>query len=161
MKEGYTEQIDRALRRLGSAAPSAGMESRILAELARAEARRNSPRFFSFPRLVFTFAAAGTVCAVIVAGSVTHSHHILPVAPGLHLPGEAQAGVGAASATRVTPQPVTALPKDHPRSVLKTENGRAVISPDAKKRAGVAAAPKTSPEPPKPDPTAEGGAAQR
>lgn len=161
MKEGYTEKIDRTLRRLGSAAPLAGMEDRILARLAQAGTRRDPARFFNFPRLAFTFAVAGTICGFIVAGSVSHSHHILPIAPGLHLPGEAQPGVGAASATRVTPQPVTASPKNHPRSVLKTEDGRAVISPDAKKRAGVAAVPKAPPEQPTPEPAVEDGSPER
>lgn len=133
----YDDRIDRALRALGSAVPAAGMEDRVLAGLARAEVRSRAPRFSSMPQLVLTFAAAGTVCAVIVAGSVTHSHHLLPIAPGLHLPGDAQAGVGAASAVRVAPQPVTTSPKDRPRSVRKTIDGRAVISPEAKKKAGL------------------------
>lgn len=137
MNETYNDRIDRALRRLGSAEPAAGMESRILAKLARAEVKRRATRFFSMPQMVVMFAAAGTVCVVIVAGSVTHSHHLLPMAPGLHLPGESQSGVGAASAARVAPQPVTASPTDRPRSVRKTTNGRAVISPEAKKHAGV------------------------
>lgn len=137
MNETYGDRIDSALRGLGSAEPAAGMEGRILAELARAEANSRVSRFFSMPQIVVMFAAAGTVCAVIVAGSVTHSHHILPMAPGLHLPGESQPGLGAASAARVAPQPVTASPKDRPRSVRKTTNGRAVISPEIKKHAGV------------------------
>jgi hypothetical protein len=144
MKETYDERIDRVLRAVGSARPSAGMEARIVAGMVRAEARNRVPRFFSMPQFAMMFAAAGTVCAVIVAGSVTHSHHILPMAPGLHLPGDAQAGVGAASAARVAPQPVTALPKDRPRSVRKTINGRAVISSRVKKHEGVAV-PKTLP----------------
>lgn len=137
MNETHDDRIGRALRALGSVEPASGMESRILAELARAEVKSGASRFFSMPRVVVMFAAAGTVCAVIVAGSVTYSHHILPIAPGLHLPGESQSGVGAASAARVAPQPVTASPNDRPRSVRKTVNGRAVISPEAKKHAGV------------------------
>jgi len=137
MNETYDDRINRALRVLGSVEPDAGMESRILAELTRAEARNQAPRFFSMPQLVVMFAAAGTVCAVIVAGSVTHSHHLLPMAPGLHFPAESQSGVGAASAARVAPQAVTASPQDRPRSVRKTEDGRAVISPAAKKKAGL------------------------
>lgn len=137
MNEMHDDRIDRALRTLGSAEPAAGMEDRILAGLARGETRGWAPRFFSMPQLVVMFAAAGTVCAVIVAGSVTHSHHLLPMAPGLHLPGDAQAGVGAASAVRVAPQPVTASPKDRPRSVRRTVDGRAVISQEARKKAGL------------------------
>lgn len=147
MNEIHQNQIDRTLRRLGSANPAPGMEDRILAGLARAEAGNEPTRFFSIiPRFAVAFATAGTVCAFIVAGSVSHSHHNLPVAPGLHFPGEAQPGVGAASAAHIAAQPVTALPKDRPRSVLKTENGRAVISPGAKKHDGVAV-PKAPPAP--------------
>lgn len=138
MNEIHQSQIDRTLRRLGSASPAPGMEARILAGLARDEAENLPTRFFGVPRLAVAFATAGTVCAFIVAGSVSHSHHNLPVAPGLHLPGEAQPGVGAASAAHVAAQPVTALSKDRPRSVLKTENGRAVISPRTKKHDGIA-----------------------
>lgn len=134
----YDDQIDRALRSLGAAAPREGMETRILARLDRA-AQQKAPRFFSLPQLAVMFAAAVTACAMIVAGSVSHSHRILPVAPGLHLPGESQPGIGAASAARVTSKPVTAPPQDRPRSVRKTANGRAVISPHAKKHGGVAA----------------------
>ena len=141
MNEIHQNQIDRTLRLLGSASPAPGMEDRILTGLARAEAGSEPTRFFRFPQFAVAFATAGTVCAFIVAGSVSHSHHNLPVAPGLapglHFPGEAQPGVGAASAAHVAAQPVTALPKDRPRSVLKTENGRAVISPNAKKHDGI------------------------
>ena len=75
--------------------------------------------------------------ALIVVGSVSHSRHILPIAPGLHLPVGVQPGVGAASAAHVASQPVTSLPQDRPRSMRKTQNGRAVISPHAKKPNGV------------------------
>lgn len=138
MKESHEDRIDRALRRLATAEPRQGLEARILTRLERA-AREKAPRFFNLPRLAAMFAAAGTVCAMIVAGSVTHSHRILPVAPGVQLPGISQPGVGAASAARVAPRPVKVPPKERPRSVRKTENGRAVISPDAKKHGGVPA----------------------
>ena len=138
MKESHEDRIDRALRRLATAAPRQGLEARILMRLERA-AQEKTTGFFSLPRLAAMFAAAGTVCAMIVAGSVTHSHRILPVAPGVQLPGISQPGVGAASAARVAPQPVKVPPKERPRSVRKTENGRAVISPDAKKHGGVPA----------------------
>lgn len=138
MTETHNDRIDRALRRLGMAAPHEGLEGRILTRLERAAQKKDSG-FFSLPRLTMMFATAGTVCAVIVAGSVTHSHRVLPIAPGLHLPAGDQAGLGAASAARVAPHPVKAPPKERPRSVRKTENGRAVISPDAKKHGGVPA----------------------
>ncbi|HTV04154.1 MAG TPA: hypothetical protein VME86_02215 [Acidobacteriaceae bacterium] len=142
MKENYDEQIDRTLRMLGTVEPAAGMEERIIARLEYASEERKG--LFRMPQLVFGLAAAAVGCAVIVVGSVNHSHHILPVAPGLQVPGITEPGIGAASGARVAPQPVTALPQDRPRSVREESNGRAVISPTAKKRAGVAV-PKTLP----------------
>lgn len=144
MKENYDEQIDRTLRLLGSATPTRGMEDRILVSIARARSSSKTQRFFSLPQLAFGMSAAVMASAIIVVGSVSHSRHMLPVAPGLHLPTAAQPGVGAASAAHVAPQPVTSLPQDRPRSVRKTVNGRAVISPDAKKQSGVVV-PKTLP----------------
>jgi hypothetical protein len=144
MKETFDEQIDRALRALGSATPAAGMEDRILRRIAQARSSSQSQRFFNLPQLAFGMAAAAIAGAVIVVGSVSHSRHILPIAPGLHLPAGAEPGVGAASAAHVAQQPVTSLPQDRPRSVRKTVNGRAVISPNAKKQAGVVV-PKTLP----------------
>lgn len=142
MKENYEERIDRTLQALRAVEPAPGMEERVLARLARAGEEKRS--FFRIPHLVFGLAAATAACAMIVAGSVSHSHHILPVAPGLQVPAITQPGLGAASGARVAPQPVTALPQDRPRSVRKESNGRAVISPKVKKRAGIAV-PKTPP----------------
>ena len=144
MKNNYDEQIDRTLRVLGSATPAPGMEDRIAARIARESASAAAQRFFRLPQLAFGLAAAAMACAVIVAGSVSHSRHILPVSPGLHLPTASQPGVGAASAVHVAPQPVTSLPQDRPRSVRQTVDGRAVISSHVKKPAGVAV-PKTLP----------------
>jgi hypothetical protein len=138
MKENYDEQIDRTLRLLGSANPSPGMEDRILVSIAQARLTTKPQRFFGLPQLAFGMSAAVIASAIIVVGSVSHSRHMLPVAPGLHLPTAAQPGVGAASAAHVAAQPVTSLPQDRPRSVRKTVNGRAVISPDAKKQSGIA-----------------------
>jgi hypothetical protein len=142
MKQNYEEQIDRTLRLLGSAEPVAGMEDRITARLASASVETR--RFFRLPQLAFGLVAAAIACAVIVAGSVSHSRHILPIAPGLQVPGMSQPGVGAASAAHTAQQPVTTLPQDRPRSVRQEENGRAVISSHAKKPAGIAV-PKTLP----------------
>jgi hypothetical protein len=147
MKENFDEKIDRTLRLVGSATPAPGMEDRIVARLDRALSVTEPRRFFSLPQLALGMAGAVMASALIVVGSVSHSRHILPIAPGLHLPGEAQPGVGAASAAHVAPQPVTALPQDRPRSVRETTNGRAVISPHAKKPAGIAV-PNTLPSQP-------------
>lgn len=144
MKENYEEQIDRTLRLLGSAAPAAGMEGRILIRLAEARTRSDAHRSVRLPHFFFGFSAAAIAGAVIVVGSVSHSHRILPMAPGLHLPMAAQPGLGAASAAHTPSQPIAPLPQDRPRSERKTINGRAVISPGAKKPTGVAV-PKTLP----------------
>jgi len=144
MKENHDHQIDRTLRLLGSATPAPGMENRIVARLARADAKKSTIRRFRLPRLVFSVAAAAAASVIIVAGSISHSRRMLPVAPGLHLPATGQAGVGAASAAHVAQQPVSTLPDDRPRSVRQATTGRAVISPHAKKPAGVAV-PKTLP----------------
>jgi hypothetical protein len=144
MKENYEERIDRTLRMLGSVSPAEGMEERIVARLANANVKQSAPRFFRLPQLVLGMATAAALGTVIVVGSVSHSRHILPIAPGLHLPVGAQPGVGAANAAHVAPQPVTALPQDRPRSVRQTVNGRAVISPSTKKPTGIAV-PKTLP----------------
>ncbi|MGC2163956.1 MAG: hypothetical protein WA634_18790 [Silvibacterium sp.] len=144
MKENYDEKIDRTLRLLGSATPAPGMEDRVVARLERTRAIAKAPRFFTLPQLALGMTAGVMACALIVAGSVSHSRHILPIAPGLHLPGESQPGVGAASAAHVAQQPVTTLPQDRPRSVREATNGRAVISSHAKKPTGIAV-PKTLP----------------
>jgi hypothetical protein len=144
MKENFDDQIDRTLLLLGSVDPDAGIEERILARLAQTDAARKRARFFSLPQLAFGMSAAAMASVVIVMGSVSHSRHILPVAPGLHLPAAVQPGVGAASAAHVATQPVTTLPQDRPRSVRSTVTGRAVISSHSKKPAGVAV-PKTLP----------------
>lgn len=144
MKENYNDPIDRTLQLLGSAEPAAGMEDRILARLEQAAARDSAARFFSLPQFALGMTAAAMAGVLIIVGSVSHSRHILPVAPGLHLPVSTQPGVGAASAAHVASQPVTSLPQDRPRSVRKTANGRAVISSHAKKPTGIAV-PKTLP----------------
>lgn len=143
MSENYDERINRTLRALGSVEPVRGMEERIAARLARAHVKQATPQFFRLPQFALGMATAAALGAVIVAGSVSHSRHILPIAPGLHLPVAAEPGVGAANAAHVAPQPVTALPQDRPRSVRKTD-GRGVISPSTKKPAGIAV-PKTLP----------------
>lgn len=144
MRENHDEQIDRTLRALGSVTPVTGMEERILVRLAQAKARNKARRFLGLPQLAFGMVAAAMASAIIVAGSVSHSRHLLPVAPGLHIPTASQPGLGPASAAHIAPQPVTTLPQDRPRSVRKTLNGRAVISSKAKKPAGIAI-PKTVP----------------
>jgi len=136
MKGNYEEIIDRTLRAIASAEPAEGIEKRIAARLAQASEEKE--RFFRIPQLVFNMAIATTACAVIVVASISHSHHMLPEAPGLQVPGITQTGLGAASGTRVASHPVTALPHDRPRYVREETSSGAVISRKAKKRAGIA-----------------------
>jgi hypothetical protein len=138
-QEQYNQRIDLTLQRLGSADPIPGMEDRIHARLARQEAASlRSPRSFSLPRFAFATAAGAVACVAIIAGSISHSHRILPTAPGIQLPAGSSSGLGAASAAHAATRPVAPAPNARPRSMRKTVNGRAVISPEAQKPAGVA-----------------------
>jgi hypothetical protein len=130
-------QIDATLHLLGHAAPVPGLEDRVLARLQYAQPVKT--RWFpGFPRMAFAGAAAAIACVAVIAGSVSYSHHIQPVAPGVQLPGNASSGIGAASAAHVAPQPVAVSPSGRPRSVRKEHAGRAVISPETQKPTGVA-----------------------
>ena len=136
----YNRLIDRALRRIGSAAPPEGMEGRIRARLAgeRMKLAASGHSLFSgIPRLAFGAAATAIACFAIVAGSVHHSHRIQPVLPGIAAP-PASEGMGAANAVRPADRPVSPSPAGRPRSVRKLPEGRAVISPESQKPAGVA-----------------------
>jgi hypothetical protein len=137
--EQYDQRIDLALQRLGSADPVPGMEERIHTRLARQETTSfRSPRTFSLPRFAFATMAGAVACAAIITGSVSHSRRILPTAPGIQLPTGSSSGLGAASAAHVATRPVAPAPNERPRSMRKTVNGRAVISPEAQRPAGVA-----------------------
>lgn len=141
-------QIDAALRAIGSVAPAAGMEGRILTRLAEARSGADQPvrsthRVFRFMVPLAGIASASLVCGVIVVASVNHSHRPHPgmVAPPPIL--EMQGGVGAASAVHPAPPasaaPVPAGPAARGRSTHKTaQHGRARIAPHAKRAPGVA-----------------------
>jgi hypothetical protein len=135
----HSQRIDQVLRQLGSATPVAGIEDRIAARLARAEAEPSRlRRYFGLPRFAFVTAAGALACAAIVVSSVSHSHRILPTVPGIQLPAGASSGLGAASAAHMATKPVAPSPNERPRSMRKTVNGRAVITPEAQRPAGVA-----------------------
>ncbi len=148
----HNQRIDRALQILGSVEPASGIEGRITSRLAHELSQErlktatvSGGRFFSMPRFAFGVAAA-VACVAIVAGSVNHSRRILPTAPGagLRLP-EGSSGIGAASAAHVATQPVS--PAGPGRSVRQLPGGRAVLSPQAQRHAGVAVPKTPSPEP--------------
>lgn len=115
-------RIDRVLRHLGSAEPPAGLEARVLARLdahiTADEARR--PRWW-MPQLTLALVAVGCACALMIAGSVTHSRRMAPAVPGVRLPVAASAGLGAASAAQITSQPVTTPVDSRPRAVRCAE----------------------------------------
>jgi len=160
------DQINRTLHLIGSANPRPGLEKRIAARLAHVpvyEISHKSSRFLGLPRLAVASAAGLLAAIVIIAASVNHSRHLLPIAPGLQVPGDPSSGVGAASAEKVAPRPVVAPANGHARSVRqigretstdtqrKTGTGRATISPDAQKPEGVAV-PKNPPPQVNPNP---------
>jgi hypothetical protein len=144
------EQIDVTLRILGSVDPRPGLEQRIAARLADIPTRQ-SARLLGLPRFAFASAAGALAAVVIIAGSVNHSHRILPLAPGVQLPVGASTGFGPASAAQVAPKPIAPPAGGHARSMrgapqqteLETQRkpaneGRAVISPGAHKPARTA-----------------------
>ncbi|MBV8438267.1 MAG: hypothetical protein JOY95_12215 [Silvibacterium sp.] len=143
--------IDQVLRRIGSALPPEGMEDRITARLIReragAQTASSGRLFFGIPHLAFGAAAAAIGSFAIIIGSVHHSRSIQPMLPGVE-PHSSSAGIGSAGAARPADRPVTPSPAGRPRSVRRLPEGRAVISPQSQKPAGVAV-PRTPPGPPR------------
>ena len=138
----HDRRVDQVLRRLGSDIPPTGMEERIKARLAYERAHRSmshAPRsvFLGIPRVAFGLGAGAVACFGIVAGSIYHSHSIQPVLPGLGSPAASQ-GVGPASVARPADRPISPAAASRPRSVRHLPEGRAVISPQSQKPAGVA-----------------------
>jgi hypothetical protein len=129
-------QIDRTLHLIGSVHPRPGIEKRIAARLA--DAPRSSVRFLGMPRLVVASAAGVCASVAIVAGSVNHSRHLLPIAPGLQVHRSASSGLSTASSTQVAPRPVTPPSNGRARSMRKLGTGRASAAPEAQRPSGVA-----------------------
>jgi hypothetical protein len=135
------DQIDRTLHLIGSANPRPGIEKRIAARLALVPAHaaaRRSARFFGIPRLALASAAGLLASVAIIAASVNHSRHLLPIAPGLQMPGGASGGIDTASGKAVAPKPVTPPAHGRPRFVRKAGATDAKVSSDAQKPDGVA-----------------------
>jgi hypothetical protein len=131
------DQIDSTLRLIGSVHPRPGIEKRIAARLVHAP-RTGSVRFLGLPRLVIASAAGLCASVAIVAGSVNHSHRLLPIAPGLQVHSNASSGLSTASATQVAPKPVTPPANGRARSMRKLGGGRAAVAPEAQRPSGVA-----------------------
>ncbi|MGA7525518.1 MAG: hypothetical protein WBW84_23930 [Acidobacteriaceae bacterium] len=147
------ERIDGALRAVGSAAPEADLQGRILNRLAAervamehapgglAGLLRRTPRFTGAALTAVFICVAGTA---IVIGSVDHSHGlhrapvVAPPVPGL--PGLPGNGIGAASAVHPAAPvsvPVPATRSSRGRSSRSASHGRARIQRHAHKAAGV------------------------
>ena len=147
------KQIDATLRLFAQAQAPVNLEQRIQARLHRepAHAHKNfASRFGTFvlgQRIILASAAGALACCAIVIGSVQHSRqHTLPAA-GVHVsaPGS---GLGAASGTRIAPQPVSVPEHARSRSERKASGGRATVPRDTHKPKGVAVPESTEPEKP-------------
>lgn len=148
------EQIDAALRAVGSAMPEAGLQGRILNRLAAeriafddapaglAALWRRMPRFAGAALTAVFICVAGSA---IVIGSLDHSrglHHVPVVAPPI--PGLPGNGIGAASAVHPAAPvsvPVPASQSSRGRSARTADRGRARIQRHAHKASGVAVPP--------------------
>jgi hypothetical protein len=137
--QNHDHQIDEALRRLGSTTPPVGFEDRIKLRLAQARISDQEPRsrFFAIPRFAFGAAAGALACVAIVVGSVYHSRVTQPTLPGI-VARPSSSGLGSAGAARPANHPIEPGPTERPRSVRRLPQGRAVISPQSQKPAGVA-----------------------
>ena len=145
------KKIDATLRLFAHAQPPANLEQRIHARLYREPVHMNFAdklgSFFLAQRLVFASVAAAVACCAIVIGSVQHSRQRTFPATGVHVSAPSS-GLGAASGTRIAPQPVPAPENGHSRSERKATGGRATVSRDTHKPKGVAVPESTQPEKP-------------
>jgi hypothetical protein len=137
----YDERINSTLRLLGSANPRPGMEQRLAARIANLPLHSPAPGlryFFGLHHLAFRSACAILAFVAIVFGTVSHSKHLLPVAPGVRLPGSQNTGMGAVDAKKMTSRPVTPPANGRPRSTRKFSETRSAASPDRREPNGVA-----------------------
>jgi hypothetical protein len=146
------EQIAAALRRLARTQPPADLEQRVRTRLQDKSARPKNSRvkfadFFFGQRIVFASAAVALACVAIVVGSVQHSRQSTFPDTGVHLSGP-DSGLGAASSTHISPQPIIAPEHAHARSERKAAGGRATVPKDAHKPKGVAVPDSVAPERP-------------
>ncbi|MFT4114483.1 hypothetical protein [Silvibacterium sp.] len=149
-------RIDAALAQVGSATPRSGLEGRIAAHLSFAQERSTPAEsyrgvsWFS-PRRMAALAGAGAFAAlVIVTGSVAHSRHVLPVAPGNTVAARPAASTGMQAADKVVeaPKPVAAPTHGRARAVHKdtaeaSDAQSANTQPSTNTKPGAIAAPKT------------------
>jgi len=147
---GHDARIDAALQVYAHAEPEPGLESRIAARLS---ANRPGPRFrFSlaeFTRLLVlrrlsVGALAGATAAVIVVGTVQHSHRTMP--PQV-VRAPQTGGVGVANRVHVPTHPMPQGATIDPAAPRVPPHGRANVSRNPAHRASGAAVPR-SPYPP-------------
>lgn len=145
------EQIDAALRAVGSALPESGLHGRILNRLAAERMVSDSaPVGFAglmrrMPRFGGAALTAACVCiagSAVVIGSVQHSRrlHNAPVVAPL-VPGISGNGIGAASAVHPAAPVSVPVPATRPsrgRPGRAANRGRARIQRHAHKASGVA-----------------------
>lgn len=147
------KKIDTALRLLGHTRPPDDFEQRLRSALNKEALRprkdliARAGDFLFARRFVFAAPAVAAACVLIVIGSVQHSHQRTLLNTGVHVsaPGS---GLGAASSTHISPQPVAAPEHGRSRSQRKAAGGRATVLRNAHKPAGVAVPDSTSPQKP-------------
>jgi hypothetical protein len=147
------KKIETTLRLLAQARPAEDFERRLYDRLSEENLRvgrsffSRAGDFFLAQRLGFAAAAATLACTAIVVGSVQHSHQRTLPNTGVHLSAPAS-GLGAASSTHISPQPVAAPEHGRSRSERKATAGRATVPRNAHKPAGVAVPESTDPQKP-------------
>jgi negative regulator of sigma E activity len=151
------KKIDATLRLLAQARPMEDFEQRLRLRLSQEAARSGNdfPKsfiarvsdFFMAERLAFAAPAVALACIAMIVGSIQHSRQHLMPGTGVHLAAP-NAGLGAASSTHLTSQPVIAPEHGRSRSEKKAVSGRATVSRNVHKPAGVAVPSSTEPEKP-------------
>src|ERR1700742_1289489 len=124
-------KIDAALHLLGHAQPAKDFEQRLRMRLQKGvHTKKRFPatlsEFFLTQRLTFAATAAARACAAMIIGSVQHSHQRTLPNSGVHLSAP-ESGLGAASSTHISPQPVVAPEHGRSRSERKAAGGRATV----------------------------------
>jgi hypothetical protein len=146
-------KIDAALQLLGRAHPADDFEQRLRLRLHQESFRPKknffaaTSDFFLAQRLAFAATAATLACAAMIVGSIQHSHQRILPNSGVHLSAP-ESGLGAASSTHISPQPVIAPEHGRSRSERKAAGGRATVSRNAHKPSGVAVPASADPQKP-------------
>ncbi|HCT59727.1 MULTISPECIES: hypothetical protein [Acidobacterium] len=103
--------LDAALRQLGTATPDPQMQERLLRRLRTAALTDAAPQSgLRWPRFAAAALAGSFACALIVTGSLAHSHTVAErqAGPPMLEIVRPQSGVSTASAAHITAHPVPA-----------------------------------------------------